>query len=446
MLRAAAVALLGAAAADAGSVRSGSRDFVTQQQWTERRHLQWGAEVVGVIVRPTAENFGEWCAGAGAPGAERLLREEGFQSASAMLEVGLTDADLAELGLPAAQRAALLRALSDMEPARGDLSAASAGAGSLSAWLEAAGAGDAEAALREEGFASVEELLEVGLTEGDLEELGLPMKLRRQLLRALDAEQDRGCESGQAQAAAEPPLVAAPAVRARQLVRREGVAVGHRQRWPLEDGRTVSVETLSMQPLVFRLLDYLLEHEADEIVNTATSARLSSGSSTFTTGSFGDKHPKTYKDADNDGLLSDRELLFACDQIADAHFQLSDIHEMISSLGMDLNGDRSLDRAELAAGPDGATVEMYLSQLLKRSPQKRSRLSDLAWIGPKHTPLAATLRKRLETVMALPASVASLSDRMQVVRYTSGGQYTAHLDSGAAPQPRTKKVGAMPCW
>jgi hypothetical protein len=172
---------------------------------------------------------------------------------------------------------------------------------------------------------------------------------------------------------------------------------------------------------------------------------MSSGSSTFTTGSFGDKHPKTYKDSDNDGLLSDRELLFACDQIADAHFDLSDIHGLMSSLGMDLNGDGRLDKSELAAGPDGSKVGKYLSQLLKASPQKRSRLSDLAWIGSKHTPLAVTLRKRLETVMALPASVAALSERMQVVRYTSGGQYTAHLDSGAAPQPRSKKVGAMPC-
>ena len=97
---------------------------------------------------------------------------------------------------------------------------------------------------------------------------------------------------------------------------------------------------------------------------------MSSGSSTFTTGSFGDKHPKTYKDSDNDGLLSDRELLFACDQIADAHFDLSDIHGLMSSLGMDLNGDGRLDKSELAAGPDGSKVGKYLSQLLKGSPHK----------------------------------------------------------------------------
>ena len=69
-------------------------------------------------------------------------------------------------------------------------------------------------------------------------------------------------------------LIAASSASEERLVRREGVAVGHRQRWELgqagADGRTaVDVRTLSLQPLVFEVENLLSEAEADHIMALA---------------------------------------------------------------------------------------------------------------------------------------------------------------------------------
>jgi hypothetical protein len=55
-------------------------------------------------------------------------------------------------------------------------------------WLPGAGAAGAEEVLRAEGFSTVESLLAVELNEADLKELGLPMKVRKKLLKAIQAE------------------------------------------------------------------------------------------------------------------------------------------------------------------------------------------------------------------------------------------------------------------
>ena len=63
------------------------------------------------------------------------------------------------------------------------------------------------------------------------------------------------------------------------LVRREGVAVGHRQRWELGEagpgGATaVDVVTLSLRPLIFEVEGFLTDAEADHIVALATAEGL----------------------------------------------------------------------------------------------------------------------------------------------------------------------------
>jgi hypothetical protein len=59
--------------------------------------------------------------------------------------------------------------------------------------------------------------------------------------------------------------------------------------------------------------------------------------------------------------------------------------------------------------------------------------------------VVSTLQQRLSTLLELPSTVLQNSGTMQIVHYNQDGQYTLHLDSGLAPQPRSSASGALPC-
>lgn len=74
--------------------------------------------------------------------------------------------------------------------------------------------------------------------------------------------------------------------------------------------------------------------------------------------------------------------------------------------------------------------------------QKRSRHSETVWIGARDAAVVTTLQRRLGGLTKLPQAVLHNSGTMQVVKYGQEGQYTLHLDSGTAPQPRSGRSGA----
>ena len=116
---------------------------------------------------------------------------------------------------------------------------------SLTEWLASIDAADAEPALTSAGFHTAEALLSKRPSEPELKALKIPMKLRKRLAKGFATVR-------------EPTAATMPGSGA--LRRRDGVAVGHRQRWALEDGRDVEAETLSLQPLVrgFRSIYHLI--------------------------------------------------------------------------------------------------------------------------------------------------------------------------------------------
>ena len=59
--------------------------------------------------------------------------------------------------------------------------------------------------------------------------------------------------------------------------------------------------------------------------------------------------------------------------------------------------------------------------------------------------MVSTLQRRLSALLELPRTVLQNSGTMQIVHYDQDGQYTLHLDSGLAPQPRSGTSGALPC-
>ena len=76
----------------------------------------------------------------------------------------------------------------------------------LRAFLDAAGVAAHHDVLAEQGFRTVGELVECGLTSKDLEELGLKMRSRKLLLLAIEREKATlPAPEAEAAAAAEPP-------------------------------------------------------------------------------------------------------------------------------------------------------------------------------------------------------------------------------------------------
>jgi hypoxia-inducible factor prolyl 4-hydroxylase len=226
-----------------------------------------------------------------------------------------------------------------------------------------------------------------------------------------------------------------------RLLRREGVAIGHRQLWELgetgPDGRTsVNVRTLSLQPLIFEVEEFLSEAEADHIVALATDEGLGDS---YTLASSATKDRFRLNDYNKDGVLDVQELILMIDGLVDAHVSAADVELMIEQLRMDPDGDGRVAKHHLAA-PE--LWMQYLTQLLKDSPTKRSRDSEQVWLYPRQLaggpdPVLTALQSRVAALTQLPAYVVENSDSLQVVRYGTGGHYTTHYDSADVNPERT---------
>ena len=146
-------------------------------------------------------------------------------------------------------------------------------------------------------------------------------------------------------------LIAASSASEARLVRREGVAIGHRQRWELGeaglDGRTaVDVRTLSLQPLVFEVENFLSEAEADHIMALAEAEGMGDS---YTLASTATKDRFRINDYNKDGVLDVQELILMIDGLVDAHVSAEDVELMVERLGMDPDGDGRVAKQHLAA-------------------------------------------------------------------------------------------------
>ena len=223
-------------------------------------------------------------------------------------------------------------------------------------WLEAIGALSAREMLETAGYDSPRALVTPRVISEDvLKGIGLGMKLRKRLIKGLAAESDR--------------LAAA------RLWRPDGVKVGHRQELVLEDDRFVVCETLSMQPLLFRLENYLTPEEVTALMDVALRKQLSRAS--IFPRAKGANQTLVMEDVDGDGAVSLHELLLTFDRLANAHLSLDDVSEIIGRLGVDADGDGSLSQQELRQYDlQIDAVADQIKQLLQLHPQKRSRHSE----------------------------------------------------------------------
>jgi hypothetical protein len=210
--------------------------------------------------------------------------------------------------------------------------------------------------LESAGFSSPRALLTPRVvTDEDLKGIGISMKLRKRIVKGLAAESER--------------------VAAVRLWRPDGVRVGHRQPIVLEDGRTLLCETLSMQPLLLRIENYLSSDEVAALMQVATRKQMSSAA--IFSGTKGANQTLVLDDVDGDGSVSLHEMRLTFDRLANAHLNLDDVKDIVEKLGVDIDGDGSVTPQELRKHDVQIdSVAQLIKQLLQLQPEKRSRHSD----------------------------------------------------------------------
>ena len=112
---------------------------------------------------------------------------------------------------------------------------------------------------------------------------------------------------------------------------RDGVAVGHRQQVRLDGGRTLELETLSLTPLVIRVLDFLSAEECAHIRGLAGTAGMQDGYTTQSSDAGGPRS-LSINDVDEDGFLATGELMLMIDSLVDGHVTEADVAGLVGGL------------------------------------------------------------------------------------------------------------------
>ncbi|XP_071117651.1 transmembrane prolyl 4-hydroxylase-like [Haliotis cracherodii] len=229
-----------------------------------------------------------------------------------------------------------------------------------------------------------------------------------------------------------------------RLTRLDGGKVGDIKEVTL-DGRTVTLKTLSLKPLLFEIPDFLTAEECDHFVSLAKSEGLEN--SQTTTG--GGAAPPRFQilDSNGDKKLTVDEMRLTIENGFDIYPDNEDVLQFYADTRLDGNGDGVITPDEMETlTPDG--MQKYLSDFVKKQPEKHSRFSNQVWLYPDKSSDAVfrTVQKRVSTVTELPVELVRMSD-FQVVQYDVKGHYNAHYDSSrlSSTVPCCKRFDRRKC-
>ncbi|XP_046364313.2 transmembrane prolyl 4-hydroxylase-like [Haliotis rufescens] len=229
-----------------------------------------------------------------------------------------------------------------------------------------------------------------------------------------------------------------------RLTRLDGGKVGDIKEVKL-DGRTVTLKTLSLKPLLFEIPDFLTAEECDHFVSLAKSEGLEN--SQTTTG--GGAAPPRFQilDSNGDKKLTVDEMRLTIENGFDIYPDNEDVLQFYADTQLDGNGDGVITPDEMEAlTPDG--MQKYLSDFVKKQPEKHSRFSNQVWLYPDKSSDAVfkTVQKRVSMVTELPVELVRMSD-FQVVQYDVKGHYNAHYDSSrlSSTVPCCKRFDRKKC-
>ncbi|KAK3090308.1 hypothetical protein FSP39_010819 [Pinctada imbricata] len=211
-----------------------------------------------------------------------------------------------------------------------------------------------------------------------------------------------------------------------RLARIDGQQTGFSQELTLEDGRTVTMTTLSTKPLVLEVEHFLTDMECDYFVNMAEKQGLKSSHTQANSTQSGQFH---LLDTNRDKKLDVKEMINTIEASYDVYLEKEDILEMYKSTQWDKNEDGYITPDETQHFPPNR-LRAYLEELLSRKPEKHSRYSKQVWLYPDSSKdkIFSGVQKRVTEVTNLPKELIKLSD-FQVVSYGVKGHYNAHFDS-----------------
>ena len=195
----------------------------------------------------------------------------------------------------------------------------------------------------------------------------------------------------------------------------------------LEDGRTVSVQHVSSQPLAFVIDDYLTEAEVRRLEGLAGAARMTPARTHQ--GGPSNKNAEAF-DLDDDDRLSLAEMRITIEQMVDVLLSEQQVRAMYFVLGVRTDKAERITKAEMMAKLSPSAVRNFAAEVARSNPGRRSREADVAWLTPESDALVGTLRTRLGRLLGVERGPAAhFGTTLQLVRYRGGGHYQAHYDS-----------------
>ncbi|XP_059124678.1 transmembrane prolyl 4-hydroxylase [Peromyscus eremicus] len=222
------------------------------------------------------------------------------------------------------------------------------------------------------------------------------------------------------------------------LARLEGIKVGYERKVQLVAGRDHFIRTLSLKPLLFEIPGFLSDEECRLIIHLAQMKGLQRSQILPT---------EEYEEAMSTMQLSQMDLFQLLDQNHDGRLQLREvlaqtrlgngrwmtpenIQEMYSAIKADPDGDGVLSLQEFS-NMDLRDFHKYMRSH-KAESNELVRNSHHTWLhqgeGAHHVMRA--VRQRVLRLTRLSPEIVELSEPLQVVRYSEGGHYHAHVDSG----------------
>ncbi|XP_043934686.1 transmembrane prolyl 4-hydroxylase [Protopterus annectens] len=223
-----------------------------------------------------------------------------------------------------------------------------------------------------------------------------------------------------------------------QLVRLEGIKVGHVQKVELQPNKVHLMKTLSLKPLLFEIPHFLSEEECKLIIHLAKLTGLQESQlmphdnyeSVIDELDISKEEIFNLLDHNQDGQLQMKEVL-AHMRFGDGRWMtMENIKEMYEAVKADPNGNGLLSLEEFK--------QLNIREFWKYLGQQEKKKSDLVrnsqhtWLyqGEGAHQVLRSLQKRVMRLTRLPPRIVQYSEPLQVVKYEDGGHYHAHHDSG----------------
>ncbi|ESP00469.1 hypothetical protein LOTGIDRAFT_157676 [Lottia gigantea] len=209
------------------------------------------------------------------------------------------------------------------------------------------------------------------------------------------------------------------------------------------DGKRLTMKTLSLNPLILEIPNFLSSEECDHFISVAKKQGLVNSS----TGVNGAQQQMRLLDTDGDGVLTIHEMRLTIENGFDVYPDDDDILQMYIDTDLDTNRDGNITKDEMK-NLSPRDMKRYIKKFIEVNPEKHSRYSQQVWMYPDQSTdkTFIDIQNRVSEVVNLPLDVIRLSN-FQVVRYGPHGHYNAHFDSArlSTEVPCCRRFDSRPC-